>query len=80
MLASISESIANADLSIENVHTAIRKGVSGGREFVAEIDCVSTSYMSQEAIQQMIHNLSALKEEHNLSVCDVRLQRLSIES
>jgi hypothetical protein len=79
LLASISESVAKADLSIENVHTAVRRGATGGREFVCELDCVATSYMDHDEIQAMVHNLSALKQEHNLAVCDIRMQRVTIE-
>jgi predicted amino acid-binding ACT domain protein len=80
LLASISESILAAGLSIENVHTALRRGVNGRFDFVCEIDCVAVTYMDREHLEEMVSSLNLLKERHNLEVCDVRVQRLQRQS
>ena len=79
LLASISESVLAAGLSLENVHTALRRGKNGRLEFVCEADCVARIYMDQEHIEEMVRDLSMLKEEHNLDVCDIRVQRLKVK-
>jgi hypothetical protein len=76
LLASISESLFAAGLSVENVHTSLRRGKNGRFDFVLEADCVATRYMDQEHIEAMVHNLSLLKEEHSLDICDIRVQRI----
>lgn len=76
MLASISESIFAAGLSIENVHTALRHGLNGRLDFVCEIDCVAVQYMDQEHLEEMVQSLNHLKQQHNLDICDIRVQRL----
>jgi hypothetical protein len=78
MLASISESIFAAGLSVENVHTALRRGKNGRLDFVCEADCVATSYMDHEHIEEMVRNLSLLKQQHDLDICDIRVQRLRL--
>jgi predicted amino acid-binding ACT domain protein len=80
LLASISESILAVGLSIENVHTALRRGVNGRFDFVCEIDCVAVTYMDQEHLEEMVSSLNLLKERHNLEICDVRVQRLQRQS
>lgn len=45
-------------------------------DFVCEIDCVAINYMDQAHLEEMVHNLSLLKVQHQLDVCDVRVQRL----
>ena len=79
MLASISEAIFVGGLSIENVHTALRRNPlhHGRMDFVCEIDCVAINYMDQAHLEEMVHNLSLLKVQHQLDVCDVRVQRLA---
>ncbi len=78
LLASISETILAVGLSIENVHTAVRRNPlhHGRTDFVCEIDCVATNYMDQTHLEEMVHNLTLLKAQHQLDVCDVRVQRL----
>jgi hypothetical protein len=76
LLASISESILAVGLSIENVHTALRRGLNGRLEFVCEIDCVAVQYMDQDHLEEMVHSLNLLKQQHNLDTCDIRVQRL----
>jgi len=75
MLASIAESLVAAGLSVENIHTSLQRRKGGRIDFVCEADCVATSYMDHEDIQDMVHNLSLLKKRHNLDICDIRVQR-----
>lgn len=78
LLASISETIFDVGLSIENVHTALRRNPLHHErmDFVCEIDCVAINYMDQSHLEEMVHNLSLLKTQHQLDVCDIRVQRL----
>jgi hypothetical protein len=78
LLASISETIFNVGLSIENVHTAVRRNHlhSNRMDFVCEIDCVAINYIDQIQLEQMVHQLNLLKVQHHLDVCDIRVQRL----
>jgi hypothetical protein len=82
LLASISETICAVGLSIENVHTALRRNTlhNDRMDFVCEIDCVAINYMDQSHLKEMVHNLSVLKEQHQLDVCDIRVQRLQQSS
>ena len=80
LLASIAEALFAVGLSVEHVHTSLRPGRDGRLDFVSEIDCVATSFMDQDEIREMVYNLSKLKETHNLEVCDVRVQRMSVPS
>jgi len=34
--------------------------------------------MDQDEIREMVYNLGRLKELHDLDLCDVRVQRLSV--
>jgi hypothetical protein len=79
LLASVAEAIVQAGLSVENVHTNLHRGKNGRVEFWCEADCVATQYMDQSDIESMVHNLSQLKQLHNLDICDVRVQRLRVQ-
>lgn len=79
LLASIAESIADVGLSVENVHSAIRRGPDGRLDFVCEIDCVAPTYMDKEEIHAVLQILNAIKDQNDLDVCDIRIQRLPVE-
>jgi len=78
MLAAISETLQKAGLSIENVTTHVqRRGGHGDKiYFIVEGECVTTSYMNMDEIHEMTAKLSELKQQLNLEVCDIRVQRL----
>lgn len=76
MLASVAEAAHAAGLSVENVHTSLkRKG--NAVHFVLDMDCVTTQFMDHEEIRDMVHNLSLLKQRLDLDICDVRVQRMA---
>ena len=79
LLASISESLFSLGLSVEHVHTSLRRGKGGRLDFVSEIDCVATSYMDQEETREMVFNVGKLKQEHGLDICDIRVQRFRVQ-
>jgi galactitol-specific phosphotransferase system IIB component len=78
MLASISESLADQGLSIENLVTDVQSSAKNkeGHDFVVHADCITSSYMDQESLQAMVTDLGHLKEALDLDVVDVRIQRL----
>jgi predicted nuclease with TOPRIM domain len=77
MLAAISESLAEAGLSVEIATTELRRHdrTADGVDFVITTDCVS-SYMNKEQIEKMVQKLESLKTPLGLDVMDIRVQRL----
>lgn len=75
MLASISESLEGAGLLIENVHTELKRGKGERIDFVVEANCVATRHMDMDEIQEMVTDLTLLKQSLDLEVCDIRVQR-----
>lgn len=76
MLASISESLRDHGLSIENVTTELQRSKIHGIDFVVQADCVTTKFMTQEEIMNLVGELSHMKQELGLDVVDVRVHRL----
>jgi cell division ATPase FtsA len=77
MLASISESLRDHGLSLDNVTTELQTSKVHGVDFVVQADCVSTKYMTQDEIMNLIHELSQMKQELGLDIIDVRVHRLT---
>lgn len=76
LLARLSSALATRGLSIENISTDVTRGKDDRRDFNVSADCVVTSYLDQEQIQAMVDELTKLKEELDLDVMDIRVQRL----
>jgi ACT domain-containing protein len=76
MLAAISESLADKGLSIESIETDVQVGKNNGHNFIVNADCIATSYMDQDSVQAMVTDLGSLKEQLDLDIVDVRVQRL----
>jgi hypothetical protein len=76
MLASISESLASKGLSIESIVTDVVVGKGGRHEFVVNADCIATSYMDHDTLSAMVADLGSLKQQLDLDIVDVRVQRL----
>ena len=77
MLATISEALTEAGLSIESITTELQRHAHTNQtEFVVAADCVTTTYMDKEHIQEMVKNLELLKKSLHLDVVDIRVQRL----
>jgi hypothetical protein len=79
MLASITESLANHGLSLENVTTSVRHNKKSGCDFVVDADCTLTRHLDQDQIKAMVDDLNHLKQELDLSTVDIRVQRLAAE-
>jgi len=80
MLASIAEKLAEKGLSMEQVNTELRrstrKGKPGVRQFVINADCTTTDDSGPEGLNELMTELSHLKEELGLDVVDVRVHRI----
>lgn len=73
MLASFAETIANRNMSIEDITTEIRRGKNNQRDFVATAEVIVTERMCQEQLDSLLAEFEAHKEELNLSVVDIRV-------
>ena len=76
MLASISESIRDHGLSVENVSTELQTSKVHGVDFVVQADCVATRFMTHDEILSLVGELGNLKQELGLDVVDIRVHRL----
>lgn len=77
MLASISESLTQAGLSIESITTELQRHGNADRvDFVVNADCITTSHMDQDEILAMVADLESLKSTLELDIVDIRVQRL----
>jgi glycine cleavage system regulatory protein len=77
MLAAVSEALYKRGLNIENITTdVVRRGKTNESDFIINADCTITSYMDAEELLALSRDLSHLKEELDLQVADIRVQRL----
>lgn len=76
MLASISEVLTEAGLSVENVSTDLKRGKGGRLDFVVEADCVTTTHLDKEEIQKLVEDVQSLKKSLELDIADLRLQKV----
>jgi hypothetical protein len=78
MLAAISESLAEAGLSVEIVTTELQRHdrTGGGVDFVITSDCVTNAHMNKEEIEKLVEKLESLKTALELDIVDIRVQRL----
>jgi glycine cleavage system regulatory protein len=77
MLASISETLVDSGLTIENITTELqRKKGAEEKVFVVTADCIATKRMEADDLHQMTTDLESLKEELGLDRVDIRVQRL----
>jgi hypothetical protein len=76
LLAAISESLADKDLSIESIVTDVQIGRNNRHEFVVNADCIATRYMDHDTLTAMVADIGSLKEKLDLHTVDVRVQRL----
>lgn len=73
MLASIAETLARRNMSIEDVTTEIRRGKSGQRDFVVNAEVVTTENMDEDHLNSFVAEFQVLKEELHLTVVDIRV-------
>jgi len=79
MLADIAKSLASAGLSVENISTDLqRRGKTGQIDFVVTADCVTTTHMEKQELDDMVHDLESLRTTLELDVVDIRVQRLLV--
>jgi hypothetical protein len=76
MLASISESLLEHGLSVENVTTELQIGKHQGTDFVVQADCISTKHMTHDELLSLVGELSEMKQELGLDVVDIRVHRM----
>ena len=75
MLASLSEKITQRGLSLDNVSTELRMGKGGRRDFVIDADCTTSVTLDPTNLQEVVSDLSSLKDSMHLDVMDVRVHR-----
>jgi len=78
ILASISEMVAEKNMSIENVTTEIVMGNNGRRNFVLTMDCTTTAtenrnWWDRDYLLETTKEFTRLKEDLKLDTMDVRI-------
>jgi len=73
MLATVAELLAHRRMSVEDITTEIRRGEKGRRDFVVNVEVVTSQKMDQENLDSLLAEFQDLKEELNLSVVDIRV-------
>lgn len=71
MVARVAEKAASLGLSIENMTTTLRIGKDGTREFVIDAMVSSPNMADYDNLDSMIHDMSSLKTDLELSHFDV---------
>lgn len=83
MLASVSEVLAQENLSIESVTTELHRHnhkKNGPTDFSVHANCVTTTHLDAEGVQKLVHKLEGLKESLQLHTLDIRVQRVAKKS
>lgn len=73
MLAAVSEKISSKGMSIEDITTRLRISKSGEREFVIDALASSTLLFHRVELDPIIHDISSLQEDLQLSHFDIRV-------